>query len=270
MTTNHLLIIDPQNDFVAAQGALHVPGAESDMQRLADFMRRHGKQLDDIHVTLDSHREVDIAHPLFWVDSQGNHPAPFTTITADDLACGRWHTRLPGWQERAAAYVKALKDQGRYQLMIWPPHCIIGSWGHAVYPEISDALRTWERDHFAIVNYVTKGSNIWTEHYSAVKAEVEDPADPSTQLNTALIDLLQDPGVGRIFIAGEALSHCVANTIRDIADQFGQENVRKFVLLQDCSSNVSGCEKLGEEFIRDMRKRGMCLADSRTAFQTAA
>ena len=260
--TVHLLIIDPQNDFTDKKGALFVPGADEDMRRLTEFITTSGDLLDDIHVTLDSHREVDIAHPIFWVDSQGRHPAPFTPITLGDLDQGRWQTRLPNWNARARDYVQKLHDQGRYDLMIWPPHCVIGSWGHATAPALSDALRTWERRNFGIVNYVTKGSNIWTEHYSAVQAEVMDPADPTTQLNTELIDMLQNPEVDTILIAGEALSHCVANTIRDIADNFGEQNIRKFVLLRDCCSNVTGCNSLGDDFVTEMQARGMAVRQS--------
>jgi hypothetical protein len=53
------------------------------------------------------------------------------------------------------------------------------------------------------------------------------------------------------------LSHCVANTIRDIADNFGEENIKKFVLLEDTCSNVTGFENFGTDFIRDMTARGM-------------
>lgn len=36
-------------------------------------------------------------------------------------------------------------------------------------------------------NSSAKSKNIWTEHYSAVKAEVEDPDDPKTRINAELI-----------------------------------------------------------------------------------
>ena len=266
----HLLVIDPQNDFVDPNGSLHVPGAEEDISRLTQLVERSGGDLDDIHVTLDSHREIDIAHPIFWVGGDGQPPPPFTTITADDLEKGRWRPRIADWTPRVRDYLEKLSTNGRYDLTIWPPHCIIGSWGHAVFPVFSDALRDWERKHFAIVDYVTKGSNIFTEHYSAVKAEVEDAGDPTTQLNGRLIDLLQDPQVGEIWIAGEALSHCVANTVRDIAKHFGEENIRKFVLLSDCSSSVPGCEKMGEDFVVEMKQRGMKVAKSSEVWGASA
>jgi nicotinamidase/pyrazinamidase len=60
-----------------------------------------------------------------------------------------------------------------------------------------------------------------------------------------------------ILITGEALSHCVANSIRDIANNFGDDNIKKFVLLEDTSSNVNGCEKMGQDFVKEMIGRGM-------------
>lgn len=253
------LIIDPQNDFADPKGSLSVPDADKDSERLAAMLKRHREKLSDIHITLDTHHLVDIAHPVFWVDSKGQHPAPFTIITLDDVGNGQWRATHPGCQERAAAYVQALKDNGRYDLCIWPEHCLIGSWGHNVVAPIADAVRDWERK-FAMVDYVTKGSNMWTEHYSAVQADVPDPEDAGTQVNTRLIETLEQADL--IALSGQALSHCVANTIYDIADNFGDENIRKLVLIEDTTSSVPGFEELGERFVAEMSARGMQLAKS--------
>jgi len=170
-----LLIIDPQNDFCDPKGSLYVEGANKDMERLAKFIDRVGEKLYDIHVTLDSHRLVDVAHPIFWADSQGNPPEPFTIITFDDVQKGKWKSRNPGYQVRSTDYVRKLEENGRYPLCIWPPHCLIGSWGHNVYPVLFEALLKWEEKNFANIDFVTKGSNPFTEHYSAVQADVPDP-----------------------------------------------------------------------------------------------
>jgi nicotinamidase-related amidase len=95
-------------------------------------------------------------------------------------------------------------------------------------------------------------------------AEIPDPADPGTSLNTRLIQTLQNADI--IGIAGEARSHCVANTIRDIANNFGEENIKKFVLIEDCTSDVTSFEFLGEAFVKEMKGRGMQVATSDTFF----
>jgi nicotinamidase-related amidase len=257
--TVHLLIIDPQQDFCDPKGALSVPGADEDMKRVATMIDRLGGKFDDIHITLDSHHFVDVAHPVMWKDSSGKHPDPFTVISASDVADGVWTPVQAGLTKRMIKYVQALEAGGRYPLCIWPPHCLIGSPGHNVVPELFEAIRKWEEGEFAIADYVTKGSNVYTEHYSAVKAEVPDPEDPSTQLNSRLIMTLQDADL--VAIAGEAGSHCLANTVRDIAAGFGDDSyVKKLVLLTDGTSPVATFEQLQEDFVNEMTGRGMQLS----------
>jgi len=253
-----LLIIDPQIDFCDPKGALYVPGAEDDMRRLAAMIRRLKGKLDDIHITLDSHHFIHIAHPIFWKDSRGQHPPVFTRITRAEVESGGWTPAQPGLYRRALDYVRKLEQNARYELTIWPPHCLIGSPGHAVFPDLFAALQEWE-GRFAFADYVTKGSNILTEHYSAVQADVPDPGDPGTQINTRLVQTLEQADV--VAIAGEARTHCLANTVRDIVNNFGDAScVSKLVLLTDAASDIPGFEAHAQDFIREMTARGMQLS----------
>lgn len=255
MQNIHLLSIDPQKDFVDPSGALYVPGAENDMDRLARLVRRLKAKLTGITITLDSHNLVDISHAIWFSDSDGNHPTPFSTVSADDLRNGTWRTTRPADAKRTLDYLTALETGGRYPHVIWPNHCLIGGEGHAVHPDLFDAVVDWA-GQFRWPRFVTKGSNPYTEHFSAVKAEVPDPADPSTQVNTNLVQTLEQADV--ILLAGEARSHCVANTVRDIAANFSDARfVDKMVLLTDATSDVPGFEQLGDSFFSDLTKLGM-------------
>jgi nicotinamidase-related amidase len=256
MTINiQLLIIDPEHDFCNSNGSLFVPGSPADMDRLSQMVNRLKSKISDIHVTLDSHHPVDIAHAIWFVDSAGNHPAPFTQIKASELKNRTWMTTKPGAHKRTLAYLESLETNGRYPHVIWPDHCLIGSEGTNVVPNLAGALAEWTA-RFGWVNYVTKGSNPWTEHFSAVKAEVPDPADISTQINTNFIETLEKADV--ILLAGEAGSHCLANTCVDIADNFSDSKfIEKLVLLTDATSPVPGFESLQVKFIDTLVKRGM-------------
>ncbi|GAB3244809.1 cysteine hydrolase family protein [Chitinimonas naiadis] len=264
--STQLLIIDPQNDFCDIDGAsLPVQGASGDLDRLSGLLDRLGGQLDDIHVTLDSHHPLHIAHPAWWRDANGTSPTPFTLISLADVQSGKWQARDPARQRHSQAYVEALAARGRYQLVIWPEHCLIGSWGHAVQPRLFDTLAQWGRRELRTVNYVTKGSNPGTEHYSAIQAEVPDPADAGTLPNQALLARLAKADT--VLIAGQALSHCVASTVRDLAEHWGSAN--KLVLIDDCSSPVPGFEAQGQAFVQELTARGMRLASSRALAKLA-
>lgn len=259
-----LVIIDPQNDFMdLPNSALPVLGARADMDRVVALLNRVGHKLDDIHVTLDSHRVVDIAHPGFWQGANGKPPAPFTIISNDDVRNGIWEPRSPEFRQRALDYTAALAKAGKFLLMVWPEHCLIGSWGHNIYEPLKLALDGWERTQFANVNYVTKGTNTFTEHYGALMAEVPDPKDPATQLNGDFIAVLQEADI--VAIAGEASSHCVKTTIEQIVENIGDAHLGKIRILTDCMSPVPQTPggpdfaAIAASFLKDMERRGLVL-----------
>lgn len=280
MERTELLLIDMQNDFCEPNGALYVTGAIDDSHRIANMILNHKRSISDIHATLDTHHKLDIAHPLMWKNlSDGQHPSPLTLVLDYDPAANVFNgiellnnnnpvqlvTWMPSHMQRAIAYVASLATKGRNMLCIWPPHCLIGSWGHNVQIDVYNALCEWE-NQFGFVDYVTKGSNIWTEHYSAVEADVPDPSDPTTSLNTRLIQTIKD--ADRILIAGEASSHCVKWTVTDIANNFGEDNIKKFIFLEDASSPVDAPQfrQDAEDFINAMKARGMQIARTTDVF----
>lgn len=268
-----LLIIDPQNDFcdlpegwratdplrnAPTAPALPVSGAHADMLRLAALIDAGGEGIDRIVVTLDSHQRYDIAHPTFWQTGEGEAVNPFTAITAAEVRAGRFRPRDAAALPRALAYLDALEQAGRYTLMVWPVHCEIGSWGHNVHAAVRAAYNRWEERRLDVVQKVTKGENPWTEHYSALRAEVPDAADEETQLNHALIASLDE--AERIVIAGEASSHCVKATVEHLAQHLPSRRLDKLVLLTDAMSPVTGFEAQAQSFLADLQRQGARLA----------
>jgi nicotinamidase/pyrazinamidase len=270
----HFLLIDPQNDFcdlpidylpvdpitgTNRSPALPVAGAHQDMKRLAHLIQAGSSGIANITVTLDSHHRLDIAHPTFWREADGNLVAPFTQITAAQVREGRYQPRNPASLPRALTYLDELETRARYTLMVWPIHCEMGTWGHNVHADLQAAYAAWEEQQLAVVDVVSKGSNPWTEHYSAVQAEVPDGSDPDTQLNRALIETLDRADL--IVVAGEASSHCVrATTEHVVANLAGR--LERVVLLTDCMSPVGGFESEHDKFLDAMRSHGVRLATS--------
>jgi len=282
-TSTRLLVIDPQNDFcdvpaawrpvdpltgTTVNPALPVAGAHADMQRTAAFIRAAGAALDEIVVTLDSHHQVDIAHPTFWRKADGDDVTPFTQITAAQVRAGEFLPRDPAALPRTLAYLDALEAGGRYVLMVWPVHCEIGTWGHGVHADVRAAYNQWERATLRNVRKVTKGENPWTEHYSAIQAEVPDAADQHTQMNRDLLAELDQADT--LLIAGEASSHCVRATTEHIVANLPSGRPGRVVLLTDCMSPVGGFEAQHQAFLDQMRARGVRLMTSDQARQFLA
>ncbi|MEC8382370.1 MAG: hypothetical protein VXZ96_18705 [Myxococcota bacterium] len=247
-----LFIIDPQVDFHLG-GSLGVPGAHKDSQNIASFIQNNMEGIDEVIVSLDSHHRIHIAHAVFWKDANGEHPKPFTLIHHSDVISGRWLPVDGKLLSHVKNYTKALEEKGRFVVCIWPEHCLIGTPGHAVVPVVNDALQDWVAQKMKSVTYVYKGMNCLTEMYSALQAEVPLSDDPTTQLNLSLIESLHS--ADKVVICGEAKSHCVNYTMRDLADNW-KKKTSALILLSDCASPVSGFEAAADAFEKDMLARG--------------
>jgi len=251
---NAILIIDAQYDFCNPQGALFVDGADADMVRLATWIKANKREIDHISVTMDSHPVNDISHPSFWQDKEGNFPNPFTAITIKDINDGKWSPRF--FPKEAVRYIEALEKQGEFGHFIWPYHCLIGSRGAAIDDAIMEALIEWTREG-KFYQVVAKGTYPLTEHFGIFRANVPVANRPETQLNQALIDTLEK--YQNVFLVGEAKSHCVANSLKQAMED-APALAQKFIILEDCMSDVTGLSHLGAPIYEKAKKLGIRFA----------
>lgn len=253
-----LLIIDPQNDFCDIEGAaLPVPGANQDLQRLAGFIESQADRIDGITVTLDSHASVAVERTTFWLDRDGQPVAPFTFITAADVVAGVYRPRDASLTGQVVAMLEQLATAGKGGMVVWPVHCVTGTWGHNIQSDVTRSLAAWEMSHQRAVTKVLKGEYPLTEHFGVFEADAPVAAVPGTQFNTALASSLAE-GADVIAIAGQASSHCVAASY----DQFMRFLARspasapRVVLLRDCMSPVPGFENLADDLFDRARAAG--------------
>jgi nicotinamidase-related amidase len=248
MTDNDLLlIIDAQYDFCDEKGSLYVPGAEKDMARLASFIYNGGKQIRDIVLSQDVHQVTDISHPAFWTNMNGENPVPFTHITVENVENDVW-TPLFG-KESGLKYLKELDKQGEFPHVIWPEHCIEGSKGAAIVDVVMEAVKDWARSRNKYFKVIQKGKNPFTEHFGIMKANVPLDNDADTKLNVSLLDSFRH--YDTIYIAGEAQSHCVANTVKQLLDF--PDITDKIIVLKNCMSPVAGFEHLADDIYSKLK-----------------
>jgi nicotinamidase/pyrazinamidase len=232
-----LLIVDAQRDFVIPGLGLPVDGAVADMRRLIEFIYRYIGDITSIHLSMDTHLPFQIFFPTWWRDPKGQMPSGYTPISYADIKSGAWKPAVdPRW---SIDYVKMLEARAKKSLMIWPFHCLQGTPGHAIVPALQEAVLYHSAARRNQPEYLTKGTNARTEHYGIFAAEITDPKDPSTQLNTRVLDMIAKNDL--IYVAGEAKSHCVLETMHQLVGYFGQTDadaIKKIRFLMDCTSSV--------------------------------
>lgn len=103
--------------------------------------------------------------------------------------------------------------------------------------------------------------------YSAIKAEVVDPLDITTNVNEELVGRIKL--ADKVVVCGQALSHCVNYTMRDIIPHWNRYN-SDLILLEDCCSSVYNCESLSSEFIKDMKAIDVTVCKSTEVFEVIA
>lgn len=235
-TRSILLLVDEQIDFVHQDGALYVPGAEDDARRIIEWIFKYASSITTIAASLDSHVAIQIFLPSWWEDEHGNRPEPYTEITSEDVISGRWRaTYEPEW---SVHYIETLEKQAKKDLMIWPYHCMIGTPGHAITPALVEAIAFHSGARHTQPLYLSKGQIPKTEYYSMLEPEVKVPNHPMGELNTSFLTMLTR--YDRVYIAGQAKSHCILETVASIMRYFrGQLNViSKLRVLIDCMSSV--------------------------------
>lgn len=235
MSMNALVIIDPQNDFCARQGSLYLQGAEDDMIRLAGYIGKASLSVSQIFVSMDSHDRLAAFHPLFWVNEAGERPAPFTQITHDDFSSAKWKVASDANQPYVKKTFGALKTHGIESLMVWPEHCVVSTWGHQISAPLQKALFAWQDTSNTAARYVFKGENPYTDQFSIF--EGVDNTYPETAFNERLFAQLTK--FDRITFAGEALTHCVKESILSYTRRLGNSK-QELRLLADCTSPVGG------------------------------
>jgi nicotinamidase/pyrazinamidase len=232
----YLLIVDMQVDFCHQGGTLYVPGAEGDIRRLIEFIFRNAEQITKIGCSLDSHLPYQIFHPSWWSDEHGSHPEPYTVIRRQDMEQGKWRPLLlPDWSRR---YLELLEEEAKKQLVIWPYHVTIGAVGNMLDPELWSAVFWHSLARKAQPAWLVKGSIPRTEHYSVIGPEIPVTDHPQGQPNSHLLAELE--GYDSIVVAGEAMSHCVLETVEDLVDAYTNQPsmLRKVFVLSDCTSPV--------------------------------
>lgn len=260
--------VDVQVGFCTPGASLFVPGAVEDTQRALAWLYGNLDRITGLLFTLDTHRVFQIFHPAWWRDEAGRQPEPFTPILAEEVRRGRWRaTRHP---EASLDYCERLEASGRYVLTIWPYHALLGGCSHALVPAVMEASLFHAVARDTPTRFEAKGEHPLTEHYSVLSPEVTEVAGQQVgAFDTALLEHLLT--FDRVYIFGQAKSHCVLSTLRDLQQRLeprAPELLRRFHILEDAMSPVPAppleplppgldFPRLADEAMRGFERAGM-------------
>jgi nicotinamidase-related amidase len=254
-----VLPIDVQLTFCDPNAQLYVAGrsgtgAIDDSRRTCEFIYKNARVITRIHPTMDTHKRAQIFHCVFWVDASGNHAPPATMITLADVESGRWQANpkvaysvlgnasaVAYLQAYALHYVKKLTVDGKYPLMVWPYHAMLGGIEHAFVPSVHEAFFYHNCLREAETRHEIKGGNPLSENYAITHPEVlEDHRGKAIAArNQLFLETLLNYDMA--IILGQAKSHCVAWTIAGILEDILKKDAalaKKIYLLEDCTSPV--------------------------------
>ncbi|MEW6586312.1 MAG: isochorismatase [Nitrospirota bacterium] len=251
-----LIAVDVQNSFCIPGFELFVGGrsglgAVDDNRRLCEFIYRNLDVVTQICPTMDTHQAMQIFHAFYLVNDKGEHPAPFTIVSEEDVLKGVWkfNGRLASslgitedyGKEHLLHYARRLKESGKYDLTVWPYHAMLGGIGHALVSAVDEAIFFHCIARHSRPDFHVKGDIPFTEHYSVLGPEVLDGpyGEPMAEKSDKFLRKLFE--FDAVVIAGQAKSHCVAWTIEDLLRDILSQDRRlseKVYLLEDCASAV--------------------------------
>jgi nicotinamidase-related amidase len=108
-----------------------------------------------------------------------------------------------------------------------------------------------------------KGEELDTEYYSIFGPVVETGYDGLPMARMPGITVQELSKFDVIIVAGEALSHCVGESLHDMIDaRLG----KKIYLLEDCTSNVTGCQEQGQKYLDLLQAHDGHVVKSTTPF----
>lgn len=207
--TSALIVVDPQNDFGVAfdtetkcSGSLYVNNGEKIINNVNQLLQIN---FNKKYISLDSHPED---HCSFQMNNKGS--------------------RL---------FEEFELESGEMQMM-WPTHCVVGTWGHEIMKEIKLTDD---------IEFVKKGTDRHVDSYSAFYSNDGFSED------TGLYNSLCENHIDTVVVCGLALDYCVGATCLDAL-----KKGFKVVLLIDTTFAVDEedgkllvdklCETYGDQF----------------------
>lgn len=227
--------IDVMITFLLKGGGLPIQGGLGAAKLGIEWMYQHIQWITTMAPTMDTHLWGQIFHPPWLVDEKGNHPDPYgptgpVLIPHDQVAKGKWkfnaalanavlpfvakdklgeaYTYLNNYTAHYTRTLSAGGSTGKFDLMVWPFHAMLGGIEHALLPSLHELIFFHSCVRNAERRTQIKGGEPRSENYNPLEVEVtqDQNGNPVGQVNTAFLKLITDHDY--LITDGFASSHC--------------------------------------------------------------
>jgi nicotinamidase-related amidase len=141
----------------------------------------------------------------------------------------------------AKAYCQTLQDGGRYNLYLWPLHCLKGTPGQALSAVIEEVWMYHTLVHGTQGHIESKSVEPLSERYSAFSSEVMWGRS-GRKIGSRSEDLLSRIQKWQaLIVLGQAGSHCVRSSVDDLIRHLlatNPEFISRIYIVVDCMSSV--------------------------------
>ena len=271
--------IDWQNDFVIPDasavapgepyGSLSVPGAKGDIERFTRFIYNNFEKITRVMLSIDTHYAYQIFHRAMWRDADGKPVAPYTLINTQALNEGKYKF-VGGDPRKAAQCVEYLEKAGKGGVFVWPDHCLTATFGWNLETQLMQMVTFHSAARNVEPIFAFKGTDKYSEMYGILEPEY----NPNGIVTKLILDAIAsfDPTTGdlkdmkwdKIFIGGEAGSHCLLESTKQILNRFknNPDVIQRVYILEDCTSAVTGFEQQMKDAFDEFKRLGANIVKS--------
>ena len=179
-----------------------------------------------------------------WLEMDANFDSDYAAVFVSDVS----HYDI--YPRQSCDYVEHLEKDGKKTLCVWSYHCLQGTSGAAFENQFANMIYFHSVAKKAVTQRLVKGQDPLSEMYGIIKPEY----DTKNYINIDFLNKLEN--YDKIIIAGEAKSHCVLESIKQILEHYANrpEITQKIYILEDCMSSIPGFEDVTEQTFDDFKK----------------
>lgn len=222
MSNKELIIINPQNDYCDVRGSLYQLNNEQTVSNIIQLLKNDGNKFNRVCVVLDTHLPHHISFNTSWVDGDNQCLKPYSILNNNFVVNGIQYNSAYS-QKIYHNAVKSYYLNNKISFMVWPPHCIFGTWGHNLNSQLFQTLSELN----CPVWYYGIGRCATEEQYDCIGHD---------EVNKTIYTI---GDIDDFYVCGFMKSHHIYETVKKLIMLNTAEQNKHIYVINDCCTSLS-------------------------------